>query len=78
MEALSIIIMNEHFKFDFLITPHLYSPYIRCTTPPCLPYTPSTDYPHLYVNYVNSSANCIDFSTNCANKFDDCVNTFND
>jgi len=78
METFNIIIMNERRKFHFLITPHSYSPYINCTTPLCLPCTPSNDYPHLYVDYVNSSTNCTDFSIDCANKFYDCANTLDD
>jgi hypothetical protein len=54
-------------------------------TPLRSPCTPSTDYAHLFVDYVNSSIDCgntfvdyTDFYVDCANKFNDYVNTLDD
>jgi hypothetical protein len=50
-----------------------------------MPYTPSANCAHLFVDYVNSfvdyektSADCIDFFTNYGNNYSDCMNKSDD
>jgi len=66
MEALSIIIMNEHRRFHLLITT-FHSP---CT--------PFADYAHLLINYENTSSDCTNFSIDYAYNSNDCVNIHDD
>jgi hypothetical protein len=60
-------------------------PLLVVPTPPHSPCTPSVDYVHSFINYVNLSADCdhtfanyIDFFVDYVNKYDDSANTHDD
>jgi hypothetical protein len=70
--------MNERLRFQLLISPHPWSPYITVLSPLRSLYTPSAHCVDSSPDYSNTSVNCIDFFVDCANKSDDCVNALDD
>jgi len=55
---------------------HIHNlPTLIVLTPPCSPHTPSANFAHLFIDYVNSFDDCDNTSTNYTNFFTDCANT---